>query len=559
MLLIALAVCALVSMAGALALADTLRGQATAINLAGALRMYSYRVAVIAAAEPHNTAAGLDAVSTRLTDPRLTTAALGAGDAASDALKDVTTAWEGSVRRALTHTDPAGRLSVLTAFQDRLDHLVRTLEAASETRVAQLWWTQAALLATTLSLLAITAWQIRSRVLKPLTALLTMARKMEEGDTASRVTWTGADELGVLGRTLNNAASALGRQIDTLAQDVADKQEGLARSHARFQYLYRVAGRLQDANGDEAALRAVLDDLRTTLGAQAVSLTGPVVDLRSGPHQTGTPVETVDVRVGDTSAAALRVWADGANAETDAHTLAVGTAAHLGRSLEQRERIDTERKLAVLEERNLIARELHDSLAQSLSFVRIQLTVLKRKVGHTGNTELIAAIENMDNAVERAYKELRVLLDTFRVAPNEGGLIPALKAEIERYEGNEGTPKIELHLPPKMPTLEGNEETHVLHIVKEALANAVRHANATSIQINLKVELGSALYVSIEDNGCGYAGTLQPSGHYGLRSMQDRASALGGYIKFETGVGDGMRVLLSFYPELGREHKERTS
>ena len=97
---------ALVSMAGALALADTLRGQATAINLAGALRMYSYRVAVIAAAEPHNTAAGLDAVSTRLTDPRLTTAALGAGDAASDALKDVTTAWEGSVRRALTRTDP---------------------------------------------------------------------------------------------------------------------------------------------------------------------------------------------------------------------------------------------------------------------------------------------------------------------------------------------------------------------------------------------------------------------------------------------------------------------
>lgn len=172
--------------------------------------------------------------------------------------------------------------------------------------------------------------------------------------------------------------------------------------------------------------------------------------------------------------------------------------------------------------------------------------VLKRKVAVTDSAELLAAIDNMDSAVERAYKELRVLLDTFRVAPNEGGLIPALKAEIERYAGNEGAPKIELLLSPKLPTLEANEETHVLHIVKEALANAVRHAAATNIWIQLDLNNARRLKVSIEDDGRGIAGAQERSGHYGLCSMRNRAAALGGEIAFRAGSKRGVEVCFEF-------------
>lgn len=130
-----------------------------------------------------------------------------------------------------------------------------------------------------------------------------------------------------------------------------------------------------------------------------------------------------------------------------------------------------------MEERATIARELHDSLAQVLSYLRIQLTLLKRAIPED-NAGAQSIMADFSRALNDAYRQLRELLTTFRLTLQQADLPSALHEMLEDLQSQ--TPA-KLTLDCRLPTLalDAQMQVHLLQIVREAVLNAIKHANAS--------------------------------------------------------------------------------
>ena len=153
---------------------------------------------------------------------------------------------------------------------------------------------------------------------------------------------------------------------------------------------------------------------------------------------------------------------------------------HIGISLEVCRPVTQDRRLDLLEEHGVMARELHDSLAQSLTYLKIQATRLSLLTRPGRETDLLDdALAELKEGLNTAYRQLRELLTTFHLQMDGQGLGPALEKTVEEFNARG---KLTVHLDNKLsPSHFGvNEEIHVLQLVREALSNVIRHSQATS-------------------------------------------------------------------------------
>ena len=205
------------------------------------------------------------------------------------------------------------------------------------------------------------------------------------------------------------------------------------------------------------------------------------------------------------------------------------------------------RRLALLEERAAIARELHDSLAQSLSFMKIQIARLQSSARKDDSEEVVVELrQGLDNA----YRELRELLATFRVHLDVRGLGVALQFAIDEFSQRSN---LSITLDSRLDNcrFNVNEEFHILHIVREALSNIVRHADAKNVMVSLVLyKSNSTVVITIDDDGIGYKPLADGQGHYGQTIMKERAYSLGGTIEISDRRRGGTRVRLVFTPKL---------
>ncbi|MCB5191221.1 histidine kinase [Methylobacillus arboreus] len=229
-------------------------------------------------------------------------------------------------------------------------------------------------------------------------------------------------------------------------------------------------------------------------------------------------------------------------------TLAEITAQLLSMVMGAQSREEQARRLALFEERAAIARELHDSLAQSLSFMKIQIARLQtHKDLQQGETNEITS--ELREGLDNAYRELRELLSTFRMHMDVRGLGFAIQAAIDEFS-NRSAVSITLDNRLVNCRLTVNEEFHILHVIREALSNIIRHAGAQNVVVALAYTQGSTVVVTIDDDGVGMAGASGEHGHYGQSIMRDRAYSLGGEITVTSRRKGGTRVRLVFTPKL---------
>lgn len=210
------------------------------------------------------------------------------------------------------------------------------------------------------------------------------------------------------------------------------------------------------------------------------------------------------------------------------------------------------RRIALLEERAAIARELHDSLAQSLSFMKIQIARLQSSSGNYEpggvNLEVVSELrEGLDNA----YRELRELLATFRVHMDVRGLGFAIQSAIDEFSQRSS---LSITLDNRLVNcrLTVNEEFHILHVVREAISNIVRHSGASNVWVALVFQSNGSVMVTIDDDGVGYSPSNDGQDHYGLAIMKERAYSLGGNIEVLARRSGGTRVRLIFTPKLAQ-------
>ena len=222
-------------------------------------------------------------------------------------------------------------------------------------------------------------------------------------------------------------------------------------------------------------------------------------------------------------------------------SLLVTLTNHLAGALEAQKIKALEKEATISEERSLLARELHDSIAQSLAFLKLQVGLLKEALSGISNADPQKILSELDLGLKESYGDVRELLLHFRTRTNIEDIEPALKSTLQKFEHQSGiSTKLEiigdgLPLPPDI-------QIQVMHILQEALSNVRKHAEAK----NVKVIVNQSPNWSFEviDDGKGFKSEKQDSTHVGMSIMQERAEKIKATIKVQSVPNVGTRVLV---------------
>jgi len=255
----------------------------------------------------------------------------------------------------------------------------------------------------------------------------------------------------------------------------------------------------------------------------------------------------------DQLAEATRAWSQGdfSVLVDDTSGDELGQLAHRLNSMAEQlqDLLDTRRRLAVVEERNRLARDLHDSAKQQAFAAAAQLDAVQELIKRDPD----AASKHVTEAVrlvDELRRELTALIQELRPVVLQGkGLVLAVSDYVAGWSRENGiTPEIRIqgeHL------LSSKVEQTLFRIIQEALANVARHSQATHVEILLTYTTG-VVRLTIDDNGQGFEADDTRRG-LGLRSMQERAESLGGKLIIESLLGQGTRLKCTVPVELSNE------
>ncbi len=211
----------------------------------------------------------------------------------------------------------------------------------------------------------------------------------------------------------------------------------------------------------------------------------------------------------------------------------------------------TESRLSkLLEDRSRIGRDLHDSVLQSLYAIGLNIEAVRRTRSDQ-TVEGKEADDRMIHQINQLIHEVRGMIRELESGSvQEFDLSSELSALCTTYEQT-GRLSVKLDVQRSaMDVLTHEEEREILNIVREALSNCIRHANATQAVISIRMR-DARIRVSIQDNGIGFLSAGQPRG-YGLANMEARAKRLGGSLRVQSKTGEGTQVIAEFSlePEL---------
>ncbi|HEX4584931.1 MAG TPA: histidine kinase [Burkholderiaceae bacterium] len=288
------------------------------------------------------------------------------------------------------------------------------------------------------------------------------------------------------------------------------------------------------------------------LGETTAEPVGTEITARLLParDKNGTRSLLLPVRKGDLAVGMLAAELDATAAMDDTRVqFAENFARLLGVALSTVIRSHEAQRVALLEERSAIARELHDSLAQSLAYMKIQVARLQHSLdAGAPPASAVATAQELRDGLNGAYREVRELISAFRTQVGRGGIAAALQDIANEFSHrNDLAVSVDNQL--AGCRLGINEEFHVLQIVREAITNTVRHAGAKRVHVALSYGQDHRVRVVIEDDGRGLSALQSDDKHYGLSIMRERASSLGGELALEPGEGGGTRVCVTFAPD----------
>ncbi len=242
----------------------------------------------------------------------------------------------------------------------------------------------------------------------------------------------------------------------------------------------------------------------------------------------------------------------------DISVLFTSIIEHLGMAMENARLTRENVRITLMNERQMLANEIHDSLAQTLAYMKMRLAMLRDAVNSNKPELTDKYLTNVEGALESAYSGLRELISQFRHRMDPRGIIPALHELLEGV-----TQKIDARVKLVDQTREFNlsaeQEVQVYRIVQEALANICKHSYARQVQVVLE-DTGSHFRVSVIDDGIGLyaAGHTGPGMHFGMNIMRERAERIKGMVEIRSRVGGGTRVTLVFpHAQTGSEQHDR--
>ena len=432
-------------------------------------------------------------------------------------------------------------------------------------------------------------------VINPLSNLRHGLRRIEAGDFDARVEVETQDEFGQVAAGFNGMARRLQELYNGLEAQVATKTQHIEAQRARIETLYDVSAFLASADTIENLSKGFAQRVRVVMKADAVAvrwsdeanqrylmlasdcfpqdmleeerslLSGacacgnlkPDAKTRVIPiHSHASEPMRHCAKVGYESVVSVPIrlqqrligevdlfFRSSVSLRPDEVELLDSLASHLASALEGLRAAALEREAAVGEERALLARELHDSIAQSLAFLKIQVQLM-RSATQKGQVEQVGtALNELDEGLKESISDVRELLVHFRTRTNTDDIEAALQETLQKFRHQTG-------LPAQMQTdgeglpLPSDVQVQVLHVVQEALSNVRKHAGAT--RVTLQVLKGAQWRFSVRDDGIGFdAETPKAETHVGMRIMNERAARIGAVVDVMSQAGAGSMVTLT--------------
>ena len=220
-------------------------------------------------------------------------------------------------------------------------------------------------------------------------------------------------------------------------------------------------------------------------------------------------------------------------------------------------------RLAVIEERERVARDMHDNLSQVLSFINLQSQGIKQELANAGVGVAASKLDKLIEATQEAHNDIREHIRSARSSAfAEKNFIKMLEKDITKFEEETG-----IHVETDIPVDFTGEELepiirlNMLNIIKESLNNARKHAKANKVKISILISQ-EELCTTIEDDGKGFDINLyenSSNSKFGLNITQERAAAIGAKINIESSLGKGSRIALYLPIRKGGKNKNETA
>ncbi|HEX5389276.1 MAG TPA: type IV pili methyl-accepting chemotaxis transducer N-terminal domain-containing protein [Burkholderiaceae bacterium] len=580
-----------------------LDGGAAAVNEAGRMRMQAWRLASaqLAGQTPEQVAARVAEFEASLAVLRDGDAqrplAVPWNDTSRQQFQALQDDWHAlrATWLAPAYPDGTALFAQVDAFVPRVDVFVNTIEATMARLTAVLNLFQFLMMALAVAAAVLSAYVGYLFVIHPLHRLRKAFQRVETGDFATRVAVDAPDEFGELAAGFNHMAQTLQSLYHGLEAQVAAKTRDIEAKRARLASLYEVSSFLVEQHSLEELAKGFAQKVRVLSGADAVAvrwsdeasqrylmlasdclpeeLATEERCLEAGLCACGQPQATARTRVIPIIAADDRLLGNCVKAgysalvsvpirlqsrilgeidlfyrrEADLHeedrALYDALAGHLANAIENLRTEALVREAAVSEERSLLARELHDSIAQSLAFLKIQVSLLRAAVARGDTSAQLPIIDEIDAGVRESTNDVRELLVHFRTRTNSDDIEQALRTTLKKFEHQSGL-RTHLELNGHGVALPSDVQLQVLHVVQEALSNVRKHAAAS--EVTLKVDKGPRWRFEVRDNGQGFAPRAASASdtHVGLHIMRERAERIGAQVHVESAPGEGTAVLL---------------
>ena len=521
-------------------------------------------------------------------------------DAHSQASFDDAQRGWAEMRQAWTsgHLPTPGEVAQQTeAFVSRIDAFVSAIEAQLSQLTAILNAFQFMMVVLVIGSAVTLLYAAYLFVFNPLARLQLALARVSQGELSARVEVTTEDEFGELSQGFNQMAQTLQGLYQQLEAKVQEKTLGLEAERARLAALYEAAAFVAHADtldelaagfasqvrrvarADASAVRwsdesnqrylllasdclpqALVDDEHCVptgscdCGQPKALASTRVIPIR--PHGAGSAlghcqragfesIVSVPVRLHERLVGEIDLFYRHTVVLADDDRALLDTlASHLAGAIESLRAGALQRESAVAEERSLLARELHDSIAQSLAFLKIQAGLLRGAIKRGDQVLVERTLGELDAGVHESLGDVRELLVHFRTRTNAEDIAPALRTTLQKFEHQTGL-ATHLQIEGDGLPLAPDVQVQVLHVVQEALSNVRKHAGAREVWI--EVQQSPQWRVEVRDDGCGFDDQrpAPDETHVGLRIMRERAQRIGATVELASVPGSGTCVVLT--------------
>lgn len=527
-------------------------GDAKAINASGSLRMQSYRLMFYANSGSDEADEKIEEFENTLySDALKRSQAWYSSQASTDQYLLVIEKWK-VMKYYIQQENSRLYAAALKDFVDTIDLLVLEMEHHAAFKIKLLAAGQIFGLGLMLFIAFLAVRFTKKKVVIPLHKLMESANTISKGNFDIKMPPTDYVELSALSNALESTAKELSTLYKDLESQVKEKTHALTRANDELTLLYDNLVMLHSGTLDIDTLKQALNQLRVHEPHSFLRLVicqddeeKLVIEADGGwplaaSNQLNFPLKFEDNELG---------YLEVISTQQPNHPLFENFAIMLARSIVIYSAGEQKQQLALMEERGVIARELHDSLGQLLSFLKIQVNLLSKGLDSACRSPQVELqLSEINEGVNTAYVQLRELLSTFRLTIKDPNLNHAIEAMLEQLRSQSN---VNISLDYKLPLqlLGAHQHIHVLQLTREATLNAIKHADAKHIHIRCFLSSPTDVTISISDDGVGIEQLRERDQHFGIGIMHERASRLSGIVEFSSNPEGGTTVTLTFPPQ----------